>query len=199
MLVWRSPGVLPRSAPGPRDGFSPAERALLQPGDIVLRRSVGLTGDLIVRLMHDETGISHGAMVLDVRSNGHIILIQSINASLSGVDGVQTQDLGDFSAFNAMDSLVVVRPRWPDARRLAALHAAEQLLARHVPFDNNYKWADHSALYCSELLWYVLELSGWQPSGLQPALQKNLLSFRSFLDPVYFQVLISHNPAVARF
>ncbi len=195
-LVWHSPGVLPRAGTGVRDGFSLAELALLEPGDIILRRSVGLTGDLIVGLLHDGTGASHGAMVLAVHPPGQIILIQSINASLSGIDGVQTQELADFSRYNAPESLVVSRPRWSGAFRQKALQATGQLLVQRLPFDNAYNFADRSAVYCSEMLWYILELSGWLSGGPQAVLQQNVLSFRSFLDPAYFRIIISHNPAI---
>lgn len=196
LIAWRSPAVLPRPSSFEPDRFSTTEMNLLQAGDLVFRRGPGLPSDLIVTYLHDGTGLSHGAMLLPGAGPGQWLVVQSINGSFNGVDGVQAQDLESFCRDNLPGSLVLVRPRWPEAAREAALAQAEALLKEHRVFDNNYDFADRSALYCSELLWaLVAETAVWQPTP-RPVMSGPLLSFRTFLVPESFRVAISHNPMI---
>jgi hypothetical protein len=145
----------------------------------------------VVSLLGDGTGLSHACMVLDGTAEGGFRLVQSINGSLSGVDGVQVQALDDFCRCNVAACLVAVRPAWSPAQRASALQAARDALARRIPFDNAYDGADDSALYCSEFLVWLLARSGWwQAEWTQ--WKGRLVSFGSFLDARRFRVLADH-------
>jgi hypothetical protein len=195
LLVWQRPGILPRPAAPLQaaDAFSAIEIATLQSGDIILRKGMCLPSDLVVALLGDGTGLSHCCMVLEGSAESGWRVVQSINASLTGIDGVQVQDLADFCRYNVADCLVAVRPSWSASQRAAAIEAAHEALARHLPFDNAYDSADDSALYCSELLVWILGRSGWwRPEWTM--WQGAFVSFRSFLDPAHFTILVDHRP-----
>jgi hypothetical protein len=195
-FLWLRPAALPRPSGFEPDVFTPAELALVQAGDLVFRRGPGLPSDLIVSYLHDGTGLSHGAMVVPGDDTPGWKVVQSINGSFTGMDGVQTQGLARFCRDNLPGSLVLVRPLWPAGARDAALSKAAELLAAAVPYDNRYDFADRSALFCTELLWVLVAETGWTAGGPEPAMEDGLLSFRSFLDRRWFQVVASHNPAV---
>lgn len=199
LLVF--PGLLPRPTGGERDTFSLEETALLQPGDLVLRKGVGTPSDLIVTFMNDHTGVSHCAMVLESGPQG-VLLLHSINQSLSKTDGVQIQELTEFNQNTRPESLVVVRPLIDSVRRERLLALSETYLRAAIPFDNGYNLSDRSSLYCSELFIELYESTGWwrgTVDGTYPNYRFSgpLVNFRTFLNPAYFRVIISHNKNIS--
>jgi hypothetical protein len=196
LFLWRMPGALPRASDFIPDNFSQAEWSKARAGDLLFRRGPGLASSLIVSYLHDGTGLSHGAMLLKDKKTGEWRVLQSINGSFNGTDGVQEQRLSDFMGGNLPGSLVLIRPRWPESVRDRIVARASSLLDHPPPFDNNYDFSDRRALYCTELLWVLVAENGWPAEGLKPVLSGSLLSFWSFLDPAWFRVVLSHNAAI---
>jgi hypothetical protein len=188
----------------------------LRDGDIVLRAGGSAYSDMIKAFLADGSGISHCAIVTLVSEGnyrelsrsrvsfkngggaprlGRPAAIHSINATLSGVDGVQIEDLEDFNRYSMPATIVVVRPKTSDAQRDAFMHEARRLLAAATPFDNKFDLSTKSDAYCSELVYRSFAASGWM--GLELWDKKmGVLRFSSLLDRRDFDIVISHNPRV---
>lgn len=203
------------------DSLSADETALLCPGDIVLRRGNGIASGIIAGFFGEDWRVSHCALVVVPRaadisriplgrvsysvgaspaaasiSAGRPAVIHSVNERLSGVDGIQIEDLEHFFLTCERDSIVVVRPLMSSGETSMALAESADLLARGLPFDNDYSLESSDDAYCAELLFRAFAAANWE--GQAAWRQKNgILSFSGFLDTRYFRVIVSHNPAVS--
>lgn len=198
-------------AEGPRDFLSADEIALLRPGDIVLRGGVSAESLLISRFAGGRGGFSHcGILVVPgprLRGRcgftetgrepvpGKLAVIHSVNEKLSGVDGVQLQDLENFNRYSRSGSVVIVRPRMDDPTLRRCLSRAEEMLAGELPFDNEYRLDTADSVYCTELVYRAFADSLWPGSGAF-TLARGIVSFDGFLDSRHFDVIISHNRAI---
>lgn len=212
-FFFSHPEVLGRFDSGARDSLSSEELKLVREGDIILRSGIGLPSQLISSFFQPDFGISHCAVIvvpkadvladlpedrLSFKKDGAFLrqdqfaLIHTINENLSGVNGVQIQDLTHFNRYSKAASLVLVRPRMDETQRARFIQAAWKALENRIPFDNQYDQADASQLYCSELLYYLFDQVGWEGSTSKKT-QGGIIRFDSFLDSEYFQILLSHN------
>lgn len=216
LIFLNNPGLAGREDSGRRDALAPAELAGLQEGDIILRKGVGLPSDVIATVLGEGLNISHCGLVV-IPQNEHIrripagrisfsaeggsvqagrpAVIHTINSGLSGVDGVQIQDLAHFNTYSSERSVVILRPRIGLEQRAGLVAAAWSQLQAAIPFDNAYDQSDPSSLYCSELLFHIFKEAGWDVASAQVYVM-GVLGFGSFLDPDYWQVVYSHNPAI---
>lgn len=192
-LFFFFPGLLPISADSRRDSLNQEEIARLRTGDVVLRKGVSSASDLITSLVGEGFGLSHCGLI--VLRDGKPWVIHTLNGSLTGMDGVQTQSLHDFFSLTAPDTLVLVRPKMEAAGIALSLEAAEGFLATAQPFDNAYNLEDRSQLYCSELLTSIFESGGLFVPGQDYPKIYQYLSFSLFFDSRYFEPILSHNSA----
>lgn len=207
-------------APRAHDSLSADETAALRPGDIVLRRGSGIASEVIAGFFGEDWRVSHCALVVvpgageiasipagrvsyslgaslaaaSIRA-GRPAVIHSVNERLSGVDGIQIEDLEHFYLTSEPESIVVVRPLMSAVESSAALAESTALLARGLPFDNGYSLESTDDAYCAELLYRLFAAANWEGQSAW-LWKKEILSFGGFLDPRYFRVIVSHNPAV---
>jgi len=193
-LFLTVPGLLPRPDGGPRDGFSAAELAMIKPGDVILRKGVGIASDMIVISLGGGVKVSHCALVRE--QEGQLWVVHTLNGTLTGVDGVQSQVIENFNRYSDVDTLVVLRPKVTATQKADYLAQVEVLLSKNVPFDNAYDLDNRDKMYCSELLLDVFQKSGFYHTTTRYPMFLRWLSFTMFLDKQYFDVVINHNPSV---
>jgi len=195
VLFCNQPGIIPRPTTGARDGFSVEEMAQIEDGDIVLRKGVGTISDFIVIGLGGGLNVSHCAMV--VRHADGPWAVHTLNGSLTGVDGVQSQPVSEFNRYTEPGTLAVLRPLWKNAEQKGrAIAKLQELLKANIPFDNNYNLEDRSRLYCSELLVQAMESAGFYPKNFKYDNVMGVLSFTMFMDPSRYKLVLSHNPGV---
>ncbi|HRD53771.1 MAG TPA: YiiX/YebB-like N1pC/P60 family cysteine hydrolase [Flavobacteriales bacterium] len=114
---------------GAEDGVSYAlseeEVAMLQPGDIILRRGHGLVSDLISSVLSEEYDVSHCGIVAE--HDSALWVIHSVSSSVSEADGMQAHRLQAFVQQSKPSSVIVSRLRTDADRSLIALRAKELL------------------------------------------------------------------------
>jgi hypothetical protein len=194
-LIWLFPGLLNLGQTHSADALSPAEKRLLEAGDLILIRGTGYTGDLILLALAEPVGLSHCGIIV-LRETGPWV-IHTISPGLSGIDGVQAHTLDGFTDLSRAASVIVVRPRWgvaPAASTPGASVAlrAQLYLDQAVPFDNVFDFEKRDKLYCTELLYQVLADGGFWNGRNAPVLKGGVLGFNTFLDPESFTVIINH-------
>jgi hypothetical protein len=65
-------------------------------------------------------------------------------------------------------------------------------LEQRVPFDNVFDFETRDKMYCTELLFQILEDTGFWEVRDAPRLKGPVLPFNAFLVPTAFTVIINH-------
>ncbi len=188
--AWKNGGMIAGPRSGSNYALSAEETALLQDGDIILRRGSGMVSDMIAKLLNEDHDLSHCGVV--ARRNGNFYVVHAVSNSLSEVDGMQVHPLGRFVAQSKPGSVVVTRLR-TDHDRSGISRRAVHYLKQEVPFDHHFDLADSSKIYCSELIWRIVReefgvdiFAGATADELAP------YRFANFLDPELFEVVLDH-------
>jgi hypothetical protein len=135
LLLEAGAQTAPSFSANPGDPLTEQELASLQPGDIILRQGSSLISRLIEQTLAEEIPLSHIALIVE-RPQG-LGVIHSISSSLSGIDGIQFQPLGDFVLHSEPGTTIVLRPRLSGEKTNKILAKAETLLDQEVPFDHS--------------------------------------------------------------
>lgn len=187
---WWHGEAEPRLPNGQRYTLSEEEVALLQDGDIILRRGSGMVSDMIAALLNEDHDLSHCGVVTERK--GTLYVVHSVSSNVSEVDGMQVHPLQQFVAQSKPGSVVVTRLRTTGDRSGIA-RGAVRYLRQALPFDHHFDLADSTHIYCSELIWRVVR----EELGVDiyaDAVSDRLSPYRfaNFLDPALFEVVLDH-------
>lgn len=175
----------------PSDTLTPAELALLQPGDVLLRRGYGLVSDYILAVLQEPLALTHCGLVVRQADGGWGILH---TGSTTDHEGVLIEPLLDFVHQSQAPSLVAVRPNITPQQRQHLLQLAQEYALAAAPFDYSFDDQNSDALYCVELLRDLL-LAVCQQDYLPVHYHWNdqsLLGFQGFMDSTRFTPLFNH-------
>lgn len=196
-------------------GLRPDERALLAPGDLILIGGRDLPADLIRWALAEAVPLSHIGVLWPgpgapegpdwwVYHTANLGVVPLEPGDGQPGSGLRRQSLDWFLSRAAPDTVLVQRPRWPGAgggQEPAAVSPAAfgAVLARWWsegrPFDNLYDLATDLDLYCSELVSKALDAAGFWSAGPQLKLRQGLITFATFLEPAWFEPVLSRHPA----
>jgi len=188
-LVW--PAAPGEQADTVAYALADEEVALLQEGDIILRRGSGLVSDLIASVLSEEYDVSHCGIVAE--HDSALWVIHSVSSSLSEADGMQSHRLQSFVAQSKQGSVIVSRLRTAADRSLIAARAKD-LLRRKVPFDHDFDLDDTTRIYCSELVWRIIRDDYGIDVFDAPAAgdKAGRYRFMRLLDTARFEVVLNH-------
>jgi hypothetical protein len=133
------------------------EMSKIRTGDIILRRGFGFFSDHIAStLNHGITDVTHAGII--VKRNNTWCVIHSLSSDVTDVDGVQIQTLSDFLQYSAPDKIIVTRAKnSSSAFGNTVAVRAEYYLKKKIPFDHQGIIDNDSELFCTELIWKILE------------------------------------------
>jgi hypothetical protein len=175
----------------PGDPLSSEELALIQAGDVILRKGNSLVSTLIEDSLGEAVPLSHVALVVE-RPQG-LGVIHSISSNLSGIDGIQFQYLSQFVRHSDPDSTIVLRPQLSDQELATVLNRGESLLAMAVPFDHSFDLSGSEELYCSELLTVLFEeVQFWTDQHPVITHAFGWVAFETFWAHPGFAVVLDH-------
>jgi len=179
--------------------------ANLQIGDVVLRRGEGRVSDFILFGLQEDIPISHCGFLIpaDVFKNKGIDsdvpgdsfknwgVIHAVSSGVSDFDGMQCCSLEAFLHHASNDSIYV--------SHCLAIKASDQLrltnklfevLNARVPFDHGFHPDNHDEIYCSELMFMLLEeelgLVKMSRNALKP--MSHSLGFAWAFDTTQFEI-----------
>lgn len=129
----------------------------LQEGDIILRRGYGYFSDMIAdHLNVNGFDVTH-AGILTNRNNIWFV-IHSLSSDVSSIDGMQIQKLTDFLKYSQPNKIIVSRFKNGTLKQQKQIAIeAQKLLDLKIPFDHQGNIQDSSKMYCTEMIWYILE------------------------------------------
>ena len=152
----------------------------IQNGDIILRKSYGLTSEIIASRLNDTVNISHcGILFQD--STGNFKVIHSLSKKISDYDGMQQCSLQEFWNDSRPETVRVFRFRSPNNNLIAEY--AHNYLIKKIPFDERIDSNDTTAFYCSELPVHIIESFFLKKISND----KNIIKFSVFMNPEYFR------------
>lgn len=174
--------------------FKPNEKALLQEGDIIMRRGYGVVSSMISNMNDATYNLSHCAIVVK-EPDGKFAVIHSVSSDLSDIDGVQKQGLDRFTNESLPQTIVVIRHKGGDTligHQIAL--AANEYLKQEIKFDHHFDLSDSSTFYCSELIYRVYG-DVFQKDCFPERYLTNhptFLTFPAFMDSSKFDLIINH-------
>ncbi len=137
--------------------LTPAEFALIDEGDIILRRGFGFFSDFISENLNKGTiDVTHAGII--IKQHDSLFVVHSLSSNVSAIDGVQIQPLNDFLKQSAPGKIIITRAKNCDSikgREIANL--ALTYLNRQIPFDHKGNFDDDNAFFCTEIIWKILE------------------------------------------
>lgn len=175
--------------------LSPEDQALLQHGDIIMRKGEGFVSGVINDLFNTGYNLSHCGIVL--KEGDSIKIIHTVSSELSNIDGVQTENLDKFVRESVLNTLVVVRYKADSLKRAEIAEASKSYLTRNKHFDHKFDIADTTEFYCTELIHYAF-MDVYKKDMFPERLQSdhpNFLGLNAFLDSTKFDIIINHQPA----
>lgn len=178
------------NTPIPADSLTKAEYALLQTGDVLLRRGYGWISDYIVVALEEPCPITHCGLIVP-QGNGLGVLH---TASSEEHEGILVEPLSAYIRQSQQHSLVACRPHCSPKQRVQLLALAEKYQQQALPFDYSFDDQDAQALYCIELL-RDLFLITFQQDYLPLHYQRgelSLLGFQNFFDNRNFTLIFNH-------
>lgn len=171
--------------------LSAEEVALLEPGDIILRRGHGLMSDMIASVLTEQYDVTHCGIIAEHK--GELWVIHSVSSSASEADGMQAHRLQEFVRQSKPGTVIVSRLRTGADRGRIARHA-KAYLRRRVPFDHAFDLDDSTRIYCSELVWRILRDDYGVDVFDEPAPgdKAGRYRFSRLVDPQRFDVVLNH-------
>ena len=163
---------------------------------IILRRGYGFFSDIISQKLNDSLfDVTHSAILY--RENNKWRVIHSLSSDVSPIDGMQSQSLHNFLRHSMPEKLLVVRPKkiTPEQGK-EIVSRAKYYLSLKIPFDHIGTIDEPSKLYCSELIYQILD-HDLHLVSFPTEYKKRKEAFytmRTLYDPQYFEIIINTYP-----
>lgn len=167
--------------------------AKLQPGDIILRRGYGFFSDMISKKLNNSVfDVTHAGILYKDGENWKVI--HSLSSKVSDFDGVQEQNLQEFLFHSMPNKLLIVRVKdisFENQQKI--VERAQFYLKKQIPFDENGIIDNTEALYCTELIWQILDndLKIINLPKENPKRKEIFYSMKSMYDENYFDIVVN--------
>ncbi len=128
--------------------------SVLRSGDLLLRKGQSFVSGLAARMSIGEQRFSHvGVLVWEA---GHLTVIHAVENLDRGFDGVVQQEVRDYLP-EATDWAVYRLEMSSTERQAVALKALSFVHNADFTFDRDFDLKTADQLYCSELVWRLLQ------------------------------------------
>ncbi|GET46523.1 YiiX/YebB-like N1pC/P60 family cysteine hydrolase [Capnocytophaga felis] len=168
----------------------------IRQGDIILRRGYGFFSDLIAKKLNDSVfDVTHSG-ILYLKGNQWWV-IHSLSSDASDTDGMQEQSLEEFLKSSMPEKIIVVRPKNINVEEgQHIVNQAKYYLERRIPFDRMGIIDESSQMYCTELIWQILETDLKLISLPKDSKQRKDLfySMTGTYDDKYFDIVVNKYP-----
>lgn len=173
--------------------LSAEQKALLQEGDIILRRGYGFFSDMIAKRLNDTIfDVTHSGILYKKQNKWFVI--HSLSSDASDFDGMQEQPLNIFLNYSVPEKILVVRPKnSTEQERKQIAERALFYLEQKIPFDHFGVIDEPSQMYCTELIWQILDtdLQLIQLPKTEKERKEIFYSMKNTYNTNYFDIIIN--------
>lgn len=167
------------------------EKNQINNGDIILRRGHGLVSDYIANAFNEKYSITHSGIIL--KQNNKIEVIHSESSSILVTEGIQTQDLDDFTDAGHKNSVIIVRfNKCNPNEHIKITNKAQYYLNKNIPFSYILRPEDKTEMFCSELIWNIFLDEFDTNIFLSRNNETDFHQFKNFWDKTNFDVILNH-------
>lgn len=137
--------------------LSKEEISQIQEGDFILRRGFGFFSDYISKDLNNSIiDVTHAGIITKI--NDSLFVIHSLSSDVTDIDGLQIQPLSTFLKYSYPQKIIITRLKNSDSLMgLKITSLAKKYLHKHIPFDHQGNYDDDSELFCTEMIWKILE------------------------------------------
>ncbi|HEU4496197.1 MAG TPA: YiiX/YebB-like N1pC/P60 family cysteine hydrolase [Flavobacterium sp.] len=137
--------------------LSAQELSEIREGDFILRRGFGFFSDYISKELNNGLiDVTHAGII--AKKNDSLFVIHSLSSDVTDVDGLQIQPLKEFLTYSYPHKIIITRLKNASPEMgLKISSLAEGYLSKHIPFDHKGNFDDSSELFCTEMIWKILE------------------------------------------
>lgn len=173
--------------------LSKEEMAQIQEGDFILRRGFGFFSNYISQELNDSLiDVTHAGII--TKKNDTLFVIHSLSSDVTDVDGLQIQPLKDFLRYSYPYKIIITRLKNANletGNKITFL--AQNYLDNKIPFDHKGNYDDDSELFCTEMIWKILEkdLKCVQIPTEAEARKKFFFSMSPMYDTKYFDIVVN--------
>jgi len=173
--------------------LSPTEISQIKEGDFILRRGFGFFSDYISEELNDSIiDVTHAGII--TKRNDSLFVIHSLSSDVTDIDGLQIQPLKTFLKSSFPEKIVITRLKNSDPEiGLKVTSLAKIYLQKHIPFDHKGDYDDDSELFCTEMIWKILEkdLKCVKIPTEAEARKKFFYSMTPMYDTTYFDIKVN--------
>lgn len=170
------------------------ETSLLCEGDIILRRGFGIFSDLVSKHLNDSTiDVTHAGILTYTQDKWHVI--HSLSSDVNPTDGMQIQTLDKFLKYSQPGKIIISRIKDHTPEKGTQITTfAKGYLKRKIPFDHKGDFENDNELYCTELIWRILEKDLEILELPQENTSRKYLyhTMNGLYDSNYFDIIINH-------
>lgn len=173
--------------------LSSEEISQIQEGDFILRRGFGFFSDYISKELNDSIiDVTHAGII--TKRNDSLFVIHSLSSDVTDVDGLQMQPLKEFLKYSYPQKIIVTRLKNADSiigLKISSL--AKNYLNKKIPFDHKGNFDDDSELFCTEMIWKILEkdLKSVEIPKENEARKQFFYSMKPMYDTIYFDIKVN--------
>lgn len=176
------------------------EIELLQEGDFILRRGFGFFSDFVAKRLNDsDIDVTHAGILVRHKNQWHVI--HALSSDVTPIDGMQMQTLKSFLKYSQPDKIIVTRTKnaTPETCR-DITRKAQHYLNRKIPFDHHGDYENDDKLYCTELIWRILEkdLELLSLPKEEKVRKKLFHTMNGLYDEQYFDIVINQYPEITK-
>ena len=169
------------------------ELSLIREGDFILRRGFGFFSDYVSKNLNDSGPIDVTHSGILVKEGEDWFVIHSLSSDVSEIDGMQKQPLKEFLHYSAPGKIIVTRAKGDSLCGSRIAERAQYYLDKKIPFDHKGHYDDLNELYCTELIWTILEkdLKIASPPTGEKEREKFYYSMIPMYSRDYFDIVIN--------
>lgn len=173
------------------------ELSKLEEGDLILRRGYGFFSNYIADFLNKPPyDVTHAGIL--VKTNSEWEVIHSLASDVSDIDGVQKEALSTFLKASQPEKIVVVRVKGCSVEKRKQIAQYGLIyLAQEIAFDHLGDYDNGDKMYCTEMIWRILEKDLRLVTLPQTKEERDLhfFSMEAMYDSQYFDFVIDQfNP-----
>jgi len=162
----------------------------IQDGDIILRNGFGWISDKISAHLNETFNISHCGIIRKKETS--LQVLHSESSSILSNEGVQLQNLDDFTKTSKKNSIIILRLKKITSSQIKKMDQLIDLYVKQdIKFDYKFDSKDSIKMFCTELVWNIYKNATHTKIFIGKNNKPNLLQFNSLYQNPNLKIIIN--------